>query len=58
MKLRAQSVPDRRRDRRQFLRELVDGVAQAVAEPRPRKQRLQTLDGAVETVGQDAPDPI
>jgi hypothetical protein len=33
-------------------------VAQAVAETRPRKERLQALGGAVKAVRQDAPDPI
>ena len=33
-------------------------MAQAVAETRPRKERLQALGGAVKAVRQDAPDPI
>jgi hypothetical protein len=33
-------------------------MAQAVAQARPREQRPQTLRGAVEAIGQDAPDPM
>jgi len=58
VKLRAQGLADRRRDRHQFLWELVERVAQAVAEARSRKQRAHALGGTVEPIGQNAPDPI
>src|SRR5882724_3219938 len=58
MKLRAQSVPDRRRDRRKFLREFVERVTEAIAQARSREEYVHTHRGAVEAVGQDAPDPI
>ena len=38
-------------DRRQFLRELEERVAQAVAHADSRKERLQALGGAVEAIG-------
>jgi len=56
--LGAQGRADRRRDRHQFLRDLVEGVAQAVAEACTREQRPPTADRAVEAIGQDASDPI
>src|SRR5712691_465910 len=58
MKLRAQRLAHRGRDRRQFLRELVERVAQAVAQTRPRKQGPHTLHGAVEAIDQDPFDSI
>src|SRR5215216_6011873 len=58
MKLRAQRLADWRRDRRQFLRELGERVAEAIAEARARKERAHTLGGAVEAIRQDALDPI
>ena len=56
--MRAQGLADRRRDGRQFLRELDERVAETVAETRSGKERLQALGGAVEAIGEDAPDPI
>src|SRR5438132_1298042 len=58
VKLRAQGLADRRRDRYKFLRELVECVAQAVAEARPREQRPHTLGGAVEAISEDSFDPV
>jgi hypothetical protein len=58
MELGAQSLADRRRDRRQFPGELVDRVAETIAEARLRKQCPHALDGAVEAIGENAPDPI
>jgi hypothetical protein len=46
-----------RRDRRQLLRELGERVAQAVAQACSREECVQTLGGAIEAVGQEAPDP-
>src|SRR6266850_5934963 len=58
MELGASRLADRQRDRRQWLRELVDGVAETVAEARSWKERAQTLGGAVEAIGEDPPDAI
>jgi len=58
VKLRAQHLTDRRRDRRKFLRELVERVPQAGAETRPRKECAQARGGTVEPVAQNPPDPI
>ena len=51
VELCAQDLTDRRRDRREFLWEFEERVAQAGAETRARKQRPQTLGGAVEAIG-------
>src|SRR5215468_6364607 len=56
--LRAQRLAHRGRDGHQFLRELKERVAQADAYADARKERPHTLDGAVETIGQDSPDAI
>src|SRR6266446_4842678 len=58
MKLRAQRLAHRGPDRRQVLRELVDRMAQAVAQARSREERAPTFDRAVEAIGQDTSDPI
>ena len=58
VELRAECLTDRRRDGREFCGELVDGVAEAVAETRPREQRPHTAGRAVKAIGQDASDSI
>src|SRR6266852_3974654 len=58
MKLRAQRLAHRGRDGREFLRELVERMAQAVAQARSREERTHTFDRAVEAIGEDTPDPI
>ena len=58
VELRAQGLADRGRARRQFLRELIDGMAQAVAEACPREQRPHTTGRTIEAIGEDPPDPI
>src|SRR6266567_1734638 len=58
VELRAERLAHWRSDRRQFLRELVERVAEAEAETRLRKQGPQTLRSAVKAIGQDSPDPI
>ena len=58
MELGAQGLADRRRDRGQFPGELVDRMAETIAEARPWKQRLHALAGAVEAIDQDPPDTI
>jgi hypothetical protein len=58
VELGAQHLADRGRDGRQFLRELDERMAEAVAQAHPRKQGPQTPGGAVEAIGQDASDPV
>jgi len=58
VELRAERLAHWRRDCHKFLRELVERVAQAVAEARPRKERADAFDCTVKTIGQDPPDPI
>src|SRR5215471_6204033 len=55
---RAERLTHGRRDRRQFLRELVERVAQAEAKACTREQRPQTARRAVKAIRQDAADPI
>jgi hypothetical protein len=55
--LRAPGLADRRRHGRQWLRERGARVAQAVAQAHPRASRPPALDGAVEALGAEAPDP-
>ena len=55
---RAECLADRRRNGHEFLRELIDRVAEAVAETRPRKQRAHTAGRAGKAIGEDASDPI
>src|SRR5262245_48923395 len=55
---RAEGFAHRGWDRRQFLRQLEERVAQAVPEACPRKQRAQTLGRAVEAIGEGPFDPI
>ena len=45
-------------DRHQFDGQLIDRMAETVAEACPREQRPQALDGTVEPIGPDASDPI
>jgi hypothetical protein len=56
--LRAEGRAHWRSDSSQLLRELVERVAQAEAETRPRKQGPHTLCGAVEAIGEDPLDPV
>jgi len=56
--LRAQGLADRGGESHEFLRELLERVAQAMAKARPREQRPHTFDRAVEAIREDAPDPI
>ena len=58
VELRAQSLAHRRRNRHKFLRELVERVAETVAEVGTREQRPHTAGRAVEPIGQNPPDPI
>jgi hypothetical protein len=58
VKLGAEGLTHRRRDRCQFLRELEERVAQAGAKTRPREECAQTLGGAVEAISQNAADAI
>src|SRR6266446_3025709 len=58
MKLRAECPAERGWDRREFLRELIDRVAQAGTKTCPREQRPHTAGRAVEAIGQDASDAI
>ena len=53
VELRAQRLTHRGRDGRKFARELVDGVAQAVAQARSREERPYTLGGAIEAIDED-----
>src|SRR4029434_1394044 len=55
---RAQRLTHCCRDRRQFLRELVERVAQAEAKACTREQRPHTAGRAVKAISQDASDPI
>ena len=58
MEPRAERLTHWRRDRRQFLRKLVERVAQAEAQACTREQRPQTAGRAVKAISQDASDPI
>jgi hypothetical protein len=58
MELGAQSLADRRRDRRPFPRELEERVAQTMAEAGSWKQRPHALAGAVEAIDEDPLDAI
>jgi hypothetical protein len=51
-------LADRGRNGSQFLRELDERVAEAVAEARTREERPQALGRAVKAVCQDTLDPI
>jgi hypothetical protein len=55
---RAQGLADRGRARRPLLRELMDGMAPAVAEACPREQRPHTPGRTIAALGEDPPDPI
>jgi hypothetical protein len=58
MELGAQRLADWRRDGHEFLRKLVECVAQTVPQARPWKQRPQTFGGAVKAIGQHPLDAI
>jgi len=52
MELGAQPSAHWSRHADQLVAELVEGVAQAKAQARPRKQRPHTFSGAVEAIGE------
>ena len=56
--LRAESLAHRRRDRREFAGELVEGVAETVTEAHSWKQCAHVLGRTIEAIGQDSPDTI
>ena len=58
MELGAQGLADRRRDRGQFPGELVDRVAETMAEARRWKQRPHALAGTVEAIDEHPFDPV
>src|SRR6266446_1493116 len=58
VELGAQSLAYRGCDGREFPGELVERVAEAVAEAHPREERAHALDGAIEPIREDAPHPI
>jgi hypothetical protein len=55
VEFRAQPLAYRGRNADQLVGELVERVAQAGAQARPRKQGPHTADGAVEAIGQGTP---
>src|SRR6266446_2602374 len=58
VELRAERLTHWRRDRRQFPGELVDRVAEAMAETCSWKQRPHALAGAVEAIDEHPFDPV
>ena len=56
--LGASGLAHRRRDRHQCGGQLLERVAETVAEAGPREQRPQTARRAVKAIAQDAADPI
>jgi len=58
VELGAQGLAYRRRDRHKFGGQLIDRVAETVAEACTREQRPHTARRAVKAIGQDASDPI
>src|SRR2546427_3182912 len=58
VELRAYTLAHRGRDADQLVRELVERVAQAGAQRRPRKQGPHTFGGAVEAIGEGTPDTV
>ena len=58
VELGAQGLAHRRRDRHQFGGQLIERVAETVAEACSREQRPHTARRAVKAIGQDAADPI
>jgi hypothetical protein len=56
--LHAECLAHGRRDRRQFFRELGEGVAQAEAETRLREQRPHAFGGAVKAIREHPADPM
>ena len=58
VELCAQGLADRGGDGGQFPGELIDGVAETVAEAYPREQRPPTARRAVKAIGQEAADAI
>jgi len=55
VELGAQPPAHRSRDTDQFVRQLVEGVAQAKPQSRPWKQGSHTADGTVKAVGEGTP---
>src|SRR5215470_5977460 len=53
VELGAQGFADRGGDGCQFLRELIERVAQTIAEARSWKERPHALGGAIEAIGED-----
>ena len=58
VELRPEGLADRGRDGHEFLRELIDRVAEAVAETRLREKGPHALDSTVEAISEDPPDAI
>jgi len=58
VELGAQGLADRGGEGGEFPRELIECVAEAGAETRPREERAHALGGAVEAIGQNASDAL
>src|SRR5712691_6837168 len=58
VELRAQTLADWSRHAHQFAWEFVEGMAQAVAQARPRKQGPHTLGRAVKAIGEGTPHAV
>jgi len=58
VELGVQGLTDRGGDGGEFPRELIECVAEAVAETRPREECAHALGGAVEAIGQHASDAL
>jgi hypothetical protein len=58
VELRTECLTDRGREGHEFLRELGERVAQAVAQARSGEERAHMLGGAVEAIGEDPFDPV
>jgi len=58
VELGAQGLAHRGGDGGEFPRELIECVAEAVAETRPREERAHALGGAVEVIDQNASDAL
>jgi hypothetical protein len=58
VELCAQRLADRGGDGSELPRELIDRMAEAVAEMHPWKERPHALGRAIEAVGEDPSDPV
>src|SRR5262244_1912696 len=58
MALRAQALAHRGREAHQLVGELVEGMTQAKAQARPRKQRPHTLGRSVKAIGEGTPHAV